>query len=136
VRVAGGMTELGVNTVEHAIGHRVLEHLGLVVHLVPAVAQLANEERLHQPVPAHHRQRGAAAGLGQRHGAVLLVIDQPLVGELADGLRSGAGRHADPLGEHLGADLLQRPLLGGPDDFEVVLGNRGQVAWVAVGTHT
>ena len=58
VRIAGGIAELGVDAVEHPVGHRVLEHLGLVVHLVPAVAELVDQERLHQPVAAHHRQRG------------------------------------------------------------------------------
>ena len=37
-----------------------LEHLGLVVHLIPAVAQFAHQEGLHEPVAAHHRERGIA----------------------------------------------------------------------------
>ena len=130
-----GIAELGVDAVQHPVGDRVLEHLGLVVHFVPAVAEFAHQERLHQPVPAHHRQRGASARVGQRHRAVLLVVDQALIGELADGFRRRAGRHPDALGEHLGADLLERPLLGGPDDLQVVLGDRRQVAGVAVGAH-
>ena len=35
-------TELGVDARHQPIGHRVLEHLGLVVHLVPAVAELVD----------------------------------------------------------------------------------------------
>ncbi len=135
VRIAGGMPELGVDAGQHPVGHGVLEHLGLVVHLVPAVAELADQEGLHQPVAAHHRQRGRPAGVGQRHRAVLLVIDEPLIGQLADGLRRGARGHADPLGQHLGADLFQRPLLGGPDHFQIVLGDHRQVARVTVRTH-
>ncbi len=129
------MAELGVDAGQHRVGHGVLEHLGLVVHLVPAVAEFADEEGLHQPVPAHHRQRGLPAGVGQRHGAVLLVIDEPLVRQLADGLRRGARGHADPLGQHLGAHFFPRPLLGGPDHFEVILGDHRQVARVTVRIH-
>ncbi len=35
----------------------VLEHLGLVVHLVPAVVELLHQPGLDQAVPAHHRER-------------------------------------------------------------------------------
>jgi hypothetical protein len=129
-----------VDAVQHAVRHGVLEHLGFVVHLVPAVAEFVDQERLQQPVPAHHGQRRTPAGLGQRHGAVLLVVHKPLVGELADRFGGGAGRHTDALGEHLGAHLFMRPLLGGPDGFQIVLGNRRQVVrptvWAAGSTHT
>ena len=135
MRIAGRMSELGVDAGEHPVGHGVLEHLGLVVHLVPAVAEFADEEGLHEPVPADHRQRGRPTGVGQRHRAVLLVIDETLIGQLADGLRGGARGHPDPLGQQLGADLFVRPLLGGPDHFEVILGDHGQVARITVRTH-
>ncbi len=74
--ITGGEAQLGVDAVQHAVGDRVLEDLGLVVHLVPAVAEFAHQERLHQSVSAHHRQRGTPAGVGQCHRAVLLVIDE------------------------------------------------------------
>ncbi len=54
VRVARRMPELLVDVVEQPVAHRVLEHLGLVVHLVPPVAVLRDEPGLDQPVPAHH----------------------------------------------------------------------------------
>ena len=78
--------QLGVDAGHQAIRHRVLEHLGLVVDLVPAVAELVDEEGLQQPVPAHHRQRSSPPGLGQGHRAILLVVDQALFGEFADRL--------------------------------------------------
>ena len=106
MRVPGRVTELGVYPVEHPVGDRVLEHFGLVVHLIPAVAELAHQERLHQPVSAHHRQRRAPAGVGERDRAVFLMIHQPLIGEFADRLRGGAGRYAEALGQQLGGHLL------------------------------
>ena len=75
------------------------------------------------------------AGLGQADRAVLLVVDQALLGKLADRLRRGAGRNPDPVGQHLGADLFHRPLLGVPDDFQVVLANRGETASLVVSPH-
>ncbi len=130
------MSELGVDALEHPLGHRVLEHLGLVVHLVPAVSEFTDEEGLHEPVSAHHRQCGRPTGFGQRHGAVLLVIDQTLIGELADRLRGRTRGYAEPFGQQLGADLFVRPLLGGPDHFEVILGDHRQVARITIRTHT
>ena len=79
----------------------------------------------------NHKQRPGFARFHQRDTpylarlrAVFLVIDEALIGKLADGLRRGARRDADAFGQHLGADLFQRPLLGIPDDLQVVLGNR------------
>jgi hypothetical protein len=135
VRVASGVAQLGVDPVEHGVRDRVLEDFGLVVHLVPAVPELVDQERLHEPMPAHHRQRGEAPVRGQRDRAVLGVVDEALVGELADGLRGRTGRHSEALGEQLGADLLVRPLLGRPDHFQIVLRHRRKVAGVTVRTH-
>ena len=136
VRVALREPQLGVDAGDQAIRYRVFEHLGLVVDLVPAVAELVDQEGLQQPVPAHHRQRRSPARLGQRHRAVLRVIDQPLLGEFADRLRGRAGRHPDPVGEHFGADLFHRPLLGIPDDLQIVLANRGETASLVVSPHS
>ncbi len=131
VRVAGRVTEFGVDPVEHHVADRVFEDLGLVMHLVPAVAEFLHEEGFQQSVPADHRQRcEPAPPLGQRHRAVLLVVHQALVGQSADRLRGGAGRHSDAFGQQLGADLFfVRPLLGRPDRLEVVLGDRRQVVY-------
>ena len=124
-----------VETCHEAVGHRVLEDLGLVVHLIPPVAEFADEERLDQAVAPHHQHSGRSTLVGEGDRAVPLVGDETLIGELADGLRRGAGRDADAVGQQLGADLLVRPLLGGPDHFQVVLGNRRQVAGGVVRTH-
>ena len=46
--------------------------------------------------------------------------------------------HPDTVGQQFRADLLARPLLGGPDDLQVVLGDHRQVGGVgraAVGAH-
>lgn len=136
MRVTRGVAELGVDAVEHAVGHRVLEDLGLVVDLVPAVAEFLHQERLHQPVPADHCERGAPAGVGQGDRTVLLVVDQTLIGEFADRLRCGRRRYADAFGQQFRADLLARPFLGCPDHFQIILGNRREVAMVTVWTHS
>ena len=74
-----------VHALNQTLGDCMLELFGLVVHLVPAVAQHPDQEGLHQPVPANHRQRCSAARVGQRHRAVLLVVHQALIGQLANG---------------------------------------------------
>ena len=84
MRVAPREPQLGVDPGHQAIRYRVFEHLGLVVHLVPAVAEFIDQEGLQQPVPAHHRQRRPPPRFGQGHRAILLVVDQALLGEFAD----------------------------------------------------
>lgn len=115
MRVTRRVTQLGVDTSEHHVADRVFEDLGLVVHLVPAVAEFAHQESLQQAVPADHCQRGLPAPFGECDRAVLLVVHQTLIGEPSDRLRGGAGRYPDALSQQLGADLVLRPLLGAPD---------------------
>ena len=54
-----------------------LEHLGLVVHLVPAVAHLLHEPGLDEAVASHDREGTGETGIGQAHRAVGHVRDQP-----------------------------------------------------------
>jgi hypothetical protein len=105
----------------------VFENLGLVVDLVPAVSEFTDQEGLEQAVPPDHQDRGGATGLGQGDRSVAFVHHQALVGELADRLRSRGRRHTELLGEHLRGDLLGLPFLPGPDDLQIVLGDRREL---------
>ncbi len=60
---------------------RVLEPLGLVVHLVPAVPQRLLEVGLEQPVMADHLERDPASGVGEPPSPVPSVLHQPEPGE-------------------------------------------------------
>ena len=91
MRIALGEAQLGVDARHQPIGYRVLEHLGLVVHFVPAVAELLDQEGLQQPMAPDHRQRRPPPRFGQCDRAIFLVIDQALLSEFADGFRGGAG---------------------------------------------
>ena len=57
VRVPARVAQLGGDALDEQVRDGVLEHLGLVVHLVPAVAEHLDEERLDEPVPPDHRER-------------------------------------------------------------------------------
>ena len=124
---------------------RRLQGLGAIsvknsVYVLPAGDQALEDfqwllREIEQSVPAHHLEGGAAPGLGQCHRAVLLVVDEALLGEFADRLGGRARRHPDPVGQHFGADFLDRPFLGIPDDLQVVLTDRGDTAWIIVSPH-
>ena len=125
MRVALGVAEAGVEAVEHPVGHDVLQHLGLLVDLVPGVAEVGDEEGLQQPVPAHDGQGAGAALGGQLDPAVALVAQQARVGQLAHGLGGGGGRDAHALRQHREGDLGVGPLPGRVDGLEAVLRRRG-----------
>ena len=62
VRVEPRAAQALVDALEQPVADRVLEHLGLVVHFVPRVAELAHEPRLDQAVAADDRCRAVLAG--------------------------------------------------------------------------
>ncbi len=71
VRVLGRVLHVAVDRVEHALAHVMLEHLGVLVHLGPVEPEHLHEERLEDPVTAHHAQRFAFAfGRELRRAAV------------------------------------------------------------------
>ncbi len=65
MRIALREAQLGVDARHQPVGHRVLEYLGLVVHLVPAVAEFLDQKGLQQPVAPDHGQRRSTPRLGQ-----------------------------------------------------------------------
>ena len=69
VRVEPGPPEALVDALEQAVADRVLEHLGLVVHLVPRVAELAHQPGLDQAVAADDGCRAVLAGRASARSA-------------------------------------------------------------------
>ena len=57
VRVLAGMTDQPVDRRQHPVADVMLEHLGIRVDLRPVETQHLDQERLEDPVPAHHRDR-------------------------------------------------------------------------------
>jgi len=76
----------------------VLEVFGLVVHLVPGVAQRLHQKRFNQAVAADHRHRVRAASVGQLDGAVGLVLHQALLAEFAHPVGDGGFAQSKVLG--------------------------------------
>ena len=66
-----------------------------------------------QAVPAHHRDRVRAAGLGELDAAVRFVHEEALLGEPPDAVGDGGRPHAHPLRELLDGDR-GRPTIRSP----------------------
>ncbi|MDI2023508.1 hypothetical protein PJL18_04056 [Paenarthrobacter nicotinovorans] len=76
-----------------------LEHLGFVVDLVPAVAEFLHQVRLNEAVPANHRKSEAHAFGGQTDGAVGLMVNEALVLELSHHFRHRGIGDPEPQGK-------------------------------------
>ena len=100
---------------------RRLERLGLVVNLVPRVAEFAREVRLEESVPTHHRERMGRPGLREDDRAVRRMLKEALRGELPEAVGGGGGAHAEALGEGGHGDGVGVPLAETPQGLEVVL---------------
>ena len=111
MRVVRRVAELGRDAPLEVLGEHVLERLGLLVHAVPRHAEVLGQVELEQAVVAQHLERQALALRGQRHAAVGDVLDEPLVGELAQHRRDRAGRDAEALGQQVRADGLPAALV-------------------------
>ena len=78
MRVLVGVAEVGVDAFDQPWCRRMLESLGLGVHLVPRVVEHIGEEGLEQPVPPHHRD-------GDPHRARRSTRSGGLIRELRNG---------------------------------------------------
>ncbi len=76
-----------------------LEDLGLVVHLVPGVAELAHEPGLDEPVAADDGCGAPLAGIAQADRTVWAVRHEPLRGELLHHLGDARRSQAELAGE-------------------------------------
>ncbi len=75
-----GIAELLGDPPLEVLGDVVLEHLGLVVDLVPRHPERLGEVGLDQPVVSDHLERDPLPGLGQDHAVVGPVLDQAQLG--------------------------------------------------------
>ena len=94
-RVADARAHVGLE----ARRHRVLEVLGLLVHLVPRHADDVGQEALDHPVAADDALGVGAAGLGEADRAVGVAADVAVALEPADHLRDGRRRELHRAGE-------------------------------------
>ena len=124
MRVELRVTELLGDQLLEALREDVLEHLGLRVDLVPAHAQVLDEEELEQAVMADHLECDQPAALGQVDPVVALVLDQAEYRELPQHPGDRSRPHVEALGERGRRDRavarLQRI-----DRFRVVLHGSG-----------
>ncbi|MEJ7650652.1 MAG: intradiol ring-cleavage dioxygenase [Nakamurella sp.] len=87
VRVDVRVPQAFIDGIEQPVGDGMFEHLGFVVHLVPAVAHLAHQPGLDQTMTSQHLQRVPRTGSRQSDRAVGLVDHQVPGGQLLHHLR-------------------------------------------------
>src|SRR6266571_2387854 len=111
----------------HPLRDHVLEALGLVVDLVPRVAQHLDQEHLEQAVVADELEGDLPAFLCQLLAAVPVVLDQALGGEPGDHLADRRRRDAQSLRQ---LSRRHRPLIAAQqvEGLQVVLLGAGEGA--------
>ena len=127
VRVDRRVAELRGDQLLELLRERVLEHLGLGVHLVPGHAEALDEEQLDEPVVADHLERDAPAALGEADAAVALVLDEAEGRELAQHPRDGGGADLEQ-GREVGRRGGAVARLERVDRLRVVLHGGGEIA--------
>src|SRR5262249_6974124 len=127
VRVELGLAEELEDALLHSLRDHVLEAFGLIVDLVPGVAEDPDEEHLEQAVMAHQLQGDLTALAGQLLPAVAVVLDQALGSQpadhLADAWRGDAESPGELAGRHRSLGSTQQV-----QGFEVVLLGAGEAA--------
>ena len=126
VRVDRRVAELGGDQLLELLGQRVLEHLGLGVHLVPGHPEALDEEQLDEPVVADHLERDAPPAFGQAYAAIPLVLDEPELRELAQHPRDRGGADLEQ-GREAGRRGGAVARLERVDRLRVVLDRGGQL---------
>jgi hypothetical protein len=114
------VTDSGHHALLERRRHRVLEPLGLLVHVVPRDAEDVGQEALDQPVPAHDRGGVVAAAVGEEEGLVGLAGDVAVALQAADHLVHGGGGQVHGPRE-VGAGHRQPGLLEPVDPLQVFL---------------
>ena len=122
--IVGRVAELGGDQLLELLGEHVLEHLRLLVDAIPGHPEALHQVQLEQPVVADHLERDPPPGLGQRHAVVGLVGHEPELAEPLDHPGGRRRRHAQPIGERVGADRSLAALLQRVDRLRVVLDRR------------
>ena len=103
------------------------EVFGLVVDLVPGVAEVGDEKRLDQPMPLQHPQGQCTPLVGERDRPVPLVSDQTLVAQPPDHLRYRRCAHPEPGRQRRRRHRRRLPLLCRIDDLDVVFRGHGRL---------
>ena len=127
VRVVCRVAERAVDPRFELLGQRMLEPVGLGVHLVEAEPERLGEVELEEPVVADHLERDALAGRRQLDSVVRRVLGEPERGEAFHhrGHRRRADAHALRDGRRRRALALEPELV---DLLHVVLHRVGQVS--------
>ena len=76
VRIGGGVRHPGRDAAFELLGYRVLQAVGLLMHVLPVVAQELDEETFDQAVVTHHFQREALTFRHEAHALVALIVHQ------------------------------------------------------------
>ena len=105
VRVVGRPAEQFVDAVEQPVGHRVLQGVRLVVHLVRGEPDDADQESLQQPVPADHVP-GVPGAVRRERRPVVRALDEPVLGEPAEHRGHGRCGDAQMAGQRGGGHLV------------------------------
>lgn len=119
------MSQARVDAFQEAIAERVLENLGFVMDFVPVVPELAHEPGLDQTVAADDRGGARETGIGECHGSIGAVGDEPLCDEFLHHLGDGRGCQAQ-LARELRRRHLHRLPLGVVIDRLQIVVNRGR----------
>jgi hypothetical protein len=122
VRAPVGMVEPLVDPLDHVVGERVAELVGVHVRLGRCVAHEVGEQPLDDPVLPHHALRADTSGRGQDRLLVLPALDEPLGLEPLQHLAGRGTRDAEhlchPRRQRRQARLL-RPVLADREGEEV-----------------
>jgi hypothetical protein len=99
VRVLVRVADQPVDRVQDPAADRVLEHLGVGVHLGPVEPQHAHQEGLEDAVAPHHLERAQAPGGGESRARTRRVRHEPGRCELAEHVRHRRRGEREPLRE-------------------------------------
>ena len=105
------MAELLIGPLDHVVGERVPELVGVDVRLAGGVPHEIREQPLDDPVLADHQLRPRDSGLGQECLLVLATFDEPFGFQPLQHLTGGCSRDAEHLG-HPGGDRRRRVRIG------------------------
>jgi hypothetical protein len=110
-----------------------LEPFGLIVHLIPAVAQGLDQVTLQEAMVTHYFQGNLLASAGQTDVTVALVLDQIELAEARDHVGDGRRPDTKPLRETMNRRATQLGFLSAElvDGFEVVLHGRRDPRFIA-----
>jgi hypothetical protein len=123
VGIEAGVAEFGGDALLETLGDEVLEALGLGVNLFEGVIEDLEEKGFNKAMVAEDLEGAFAAGRGETHAAMQLVVDGRAGGgsELLQHVGNGGGGDAEVVSEALAGDALAGGTGEGEDGLEVVI---------------